>query len=147
MYAGMDGAGPSSWQGYTTHAQDSYERSQSFEREPESYAPPPQGYGYAPHQTYVDARSYWQSMAGMGVMHANMGAAAHHQHQQMAQPPPIDTSMPPMQGHPHQGYAQYDPVAGVYAANYIPVGHGGAASHLQSASDPRHALALQFSGS
>ena len=146
MDARMDDAGPSSWQGYATHALDSYERSQSFEREPESYAPPPQGYGYAPYQTYADMNSYWQPMADVGVMHANMGAAAHHQHQQMAQPSPIDTSMSPLQGHPHQGYAQYDPVADVYTANYMPVGHGGAAGHLQSASDPWHTLVAQFNG-
>ena len=140
MYADMDDVGPSSWQGYTTHAQDSYECSQSFEREPESYVPPRQGYGYAPYQTYTDVNSYWQPMADMGM-------AAHLQHQQMAQPLPIDMSMLPMQGHPHEGFAQYNPVVDMYMADYMPVGHGGAAGHLQPASDPWHMLVLQFSGS
>ena len=149
MDTGMQDAGPSTWQGY---AQNSYERSQSFEREPESYAPPAQEYGYAPYQPYVDMNNYWQPMADAGMMHANMGtgAAHHHQqqqhhHQQMGQPSPIDTSMSPMQGHPHHGYAQYDPVADAYTANYMHVGHGGAASHIQP--DPWHTLVEQFHSS
>lgn len=141
MDASMPDAGPS-WQSYSAHAQDSYERSQSFEREPESYAPPAQEYVYPPYQPYGDMNNYWAPMGDSSMMQGNMGSAAHHQ--QMTQSP-IDPGISPMQGHPHQGYAQYDPAGEAYTANYMHVGHNGAAGHIQP--DPWHTLVAQFHNS
>lgn len=142
MDTNMPDAGPS-WQGQGyAHAQDSYERSQSYEREPESYAPHAQEYVYAPYQPYADMNGYWAPMGDSSMMQGSMGSAA--QHQQMAQSP-VDPGLSPIQGHPHQGYAHYDPVADPYTANYMHVGHNGAVGHIQP--DPWHTLVAQFHNS
>ncbi|EPT00931.1 hypothetical protein FOMPIDRAFT_1162266 [Fomitopsis schrenkii] len=107
-----------------------------------SYAPPAQEYVYPPYQPYGDMNNYWAPMGDSSMMQGNMGSAAHHQ--QMTQSP-IDPGISPMQGHPHQGYAQYDPAGEAYTANYMHVGHNGAAGHIQP--DPWHTLVAQFHNS